>query len=128
MVYGLWSKIMLTLNKEQWDALMELKKNNHLKKIILILKEMHYEEAAKLSRDEFKLKVINGFEKARQYGFSLDEHIIEFIGLTFTWGDDFDISINTPWASEILSWKDAGPESKIRGLIERSEREIDNRL
>lgn len=90
--------------------------------------EIHRDNALSLSQDELRLKVINGFEKALQYGFSLDEHIIEFIGLTFTWDDDFDISEKTLWASEILSWKDTSNDARIRGLIEKSEDELDRKL
>ena len=118
---------MLTLREEQWNVLMGIARNNHLKKIISILGEMYNEEYVKLTTDEFKLKVINGFEKAIQYGFSLDEHIIELISLFFTWGDDFDVSDRFPWSSEILSWKDTTPESKIRGLIVKSEHELDKK-
>lgn len=119
---------MLTLKEEQWNALMELARKNHLKETISILREMFPEDATKLSFEEFKLKCLNGYEKAMKYGFSVDEHIIEFIGLTFVWDGNFDTSEKNPWASEILSWKDTTPESRIKGLIAKSEYELDRKL
>ena len=117
-----------TIEEQQQDALIAVRINHHMEKIISLMCEIHRDNALSLSQDELRLKVINGFEKALQYGFSMDEHIIEFIGLTFTWDDDFDTSDKTSWASEILSWKDTSNDAKIRGLIEKSEYELDRKL
>ena len=117
-----------TKEEQESDALIIEERDHHVEKVISIICEIHREDALPLSQEELRLKVINGFGKALQYRFSLDEHIIEFIGLSFTWGDDFDVSEKTPWASEILSWEDTSNDARIRGLIEKSEYELDKKV
>lgn len=116
---------MLTLRKDQCDIIMELTNNIYISRMIDIFREMYPKETSEIPPDELRLKIFNGANKALQYGLSLDEHIIEFIGLIFLWGDDFDASEKFPWAAAILSWKDTSPEAKIRALISKSELEID---
>ena len=129
MFYFLEEKVVSKTKEEQeLDALIIEARDHHVEKVISIMCETHRDDALTLSQEELRLKVINGFEKALQYRFSLDEHIIEFIGLTFTWGDDFDVSEKTSWASEILSWEDTSNDARIRGLIEKSEYELDKKV
>lgn len=117
-----------TKEEQQQDAAAIIAaRDQHIEKIISMMCEAHRDEALNLSQDELKLKVINGFDKALQYGFTLDEHVIEFIDIIFTWGDDFDASDKTSWASEILSWKDTSNDARIRGLIEKSEDELEKK-
>ena len=117
-----------TIEEEQSDALVIAARDHHVEKVISIMCETHRDDALTLSKEELRLKVIKGFEKALQYGFSLDEHIIEFVGLAFTWSNDFDTSEKTPWISEILSWEGTSNDARIRGLIERSEYELDKKI
>ncbi len=116
-----------TIEEQQADALLIAARDHHVEKVISIMRETHRDDALTLSQAELKLKIIKGFKKALQYKFSLDAHIIEFIGLIFTWGNDFDVSEKTSWASEILSWKDTSNDARIRGLIEKSEDELDKK-
>lgn len=115
-----------TEQEQLWKLFVAAAKERHVKEIISTMMKAHKDD--KLTNDESKNKVVSGFQKAIFYGFSLDEHIIEFINLTFSLGEKFDFS---EWAQEILSWKDTSNEAKIRALIAKSEHEMqttDHRL
>jgi hypothetical protein len=65
--------------------------------------------------------------RARNHGLQREAEILRFARLTLAWGEDFDRSSETPWAAQILAWRNCDAPTRLDALEGRSEVELRRR-
>ena len=119
---------MLQIRQEQWDAFAEAGKQAYIERAWLRLNRVNPELCDELGEDAIRLKLRTGLDRAEHYGITKEADINQYIDLMIEWGDDFDVSPETPWASEVLNWKDADGSTKVRALGRASGEAYEKRL
>ena len=118
---------MLQLRPEQYEALQAHSFKAMESRIIAALKRAWPQLSGALGDEDLHRHVRRARNRARALGINREVDILRYARLALTWGDGFDDSADTPWAAEILAWKNADAPTRLEALEGRSDVELQRR-
>ena len=118
---------MLKLRPEQYDALVAHSFKAMETRIAAALKKLWPVLCATLGDGQLRRRVRHARAAARSHGIRREADILRFARLMLAWGDDFNRSSETPWAAQILAWRNCDAPTRLDALEGRSEVELRGR-
>ncbi len=118
---------MLKLRPEQYDALVAHSFKALDTRIAAALKKLWPVLCVTLGDEPLRRRVRHARTAARSRGIRQEPDILRFARLMLAWGDNFHRSSETPWAAEILAWRNCDAPTRLDALEGRSEVELRGR-
>ncbi len=94
---------ILKLRREQIEALANYSRSTFEDEAFNTLKEIWTDEFDELGEQAVRDLIHMGFDKSDRYEMTSEDEVLRFIHLMMLWGPDFDESLDTAWASQILA-------------------------
>lgn len=76
-----------------------------------------------MGEEILRARIRHGIGRAGGHGFELERDVFRYVCLALALGDDFDRSVETPWAGKILNRRDLTPDRKLTVLYEAARTE-----
>ncbi|MGA2498903.1 MAG: hypothetical protein ABSH20_14265 [Tepidisphaeraceae bacterium] len=118
---------MLKLRPEQYDALVAHSFKGMETRIAAALKKLWPVLCATMGDAQLRRSVRQARVSARSHGIRREADILRFSRLMLAWGDNFNRSSQTPWAAQILAWRNCDAPTRLDALEGRSEVELRRR-
>ena len=110
---------MLTIRKEQMEALSEYKTKMFEDRVVVRVNGLFPEECEALEEPEVREIVQYGIQQAEQYGIVSEGDVCLYIDLMFVFGRDMDKDPELLWANEILNNERlSDPTAKVNRLYD----------
>lgn len=91
-----------------------------VREMIVYLKEVYPDETKKLGDGKLREIIATGIDKSKSYDILLERDVARYIEFMIAIAPDFDVSPKTPWAKEILLWRNRPANIRL-DQIERRE-------
>jgi hypothetical protein len=118
---------MLQLRPEQYEALLAHSFKAMESRIAAALRRTWPHLCGAMGDEALHRRVRGARTRARKQGIGREVEILRYAKLALVWGDEFDDSADTPWAAEILAWKNADAPTRLDALEGRSDVELQRR-
>lgn len=115
---------MLTIRKEQKEALDAVMRANFLAKTVAHLKELFPDGVGKNPDEELVALVEDGIKRAEKYGITAEREVTLFVDLLAGLGADFTNQRQYRWVVSMLNDKDYGPPEKMELIYRRLESQL----
>lgn len=93
---------MLSIRKEQMQALREVARERFVKKMMTHLRRDFSEQTRELSEKELRDLVDEGMEQASEYDLEMRNDVRRYLECVAVYGPGFDTKAETAWAGRIL--------------------------
>ncbi|MFI5379344.1 MAG: hypothetical protein ACHRHE_08605 [Tepidisphaerales bacterium] len=118
---------MLQLRPEQYEALLAHSFKALETRIVAAVKRSWPVLCATMGDERLRRCVRRARVRARIHGLQREGEILRFARLMLAWGEDFDRSSETPWAAQIVAWRNCDAPTRLDALEGRSEVELRRR-
>ena len=112
---------MLTIRKEQTEAMELVELQKFKKKVSIHLKKIWPENCQNMGDTELYASIDQGLQKAQRYGFKSEYDIVRFIDLMYTLSMDFDDDNGDPEINSLLQNNELMPTSKMDLIYDKVE-------
>jgi len=113
---------MLVIRKSQMDEFVkyELKKFEDF--MVSHLRQELPEKVKDVPEEILRNIIQKGISVAENYGIRIEDDVKRYIDLMFILREDFDVSLETSWAGELLKNEEMSPEDRLAMILELMER------
>ena len=112
---------MLTIRKEQIEALSKYMEESFVNRMAAHLKEFWPERCQKIGEEAVRESIYNGIDFARKFGITMEYDVARCIDLMYEFGWPVDDKPPDLWAQEILNNTELDGSAKTDRLYEQAE-------
>jgi hypothetical protein len=110
---------MLTIRKEQMEALNAVMRERFIEKTMRHLRDLFPEETKPLAEPDLRAFVEDGMKRAGGYSIVSEREVTLFIDLMMGLGKDFEAQPNRDWIKRVLVNPEFDEQEKIDVIYQR---------
>ena len=118
---------MLTIRKEQMDALTEHMEKGFVNLTIAHLKEFWPEKCEEIGEEAVRESIHDAIDTARELGIINEYDVARYIDLIYEFDWPADEEPDTPWAEEILNDAELDGATKMDRIYEEANRILEGK-